>query len=265
MADLGWNPLVCFIGSGKNGEKINHILQHRWRNLLRFYSDYKIQNPEHFYDISTTPTLDFLMLSPKMDRSIIASISKYHFVFMAIDDDNAPFLTNSIGNKNQPHVSIFLTANSSRQKRFFKNETIAVIPTEEFHYKAADIVIALMQFCMFPRFVSFDFADFRTIQRKVIKILFFKTSCVDYREEFRDFYKANIKSADSINPLIAIFFFRNCDTIKNYHEALVGLNISIYSDHCAAPINYTVKALIIQIKASPCDRQIKHTKKVTFE
>jgi len=246
MADRGWNPKACFVGMGEDGNKIITKLKDKWKKLIKFHDDYKRQNPEDFYDNSGSPIFDFFLFDLKLINQKKIDASQYHFVFLVINKEKDTINT-SINKifKNESVISILLTNDRSHKQQFFKNGTIAILPNEGFHNKSSEFVIDVMRFCMFPRFVSFDFLDFKIIQRRTVNIAYLKTSREDYEIEFREFYRLNIRNQNSEKETIAIFYFQDCENVKDYYLRLESLRIPIYSDHCASPTTEKVKALLI--------------------
>ena len=245
MADCGWNPKACFIGIGSNGEQIIHELKSEWEKLLVFYHLCKEQNPQDFYDVSASPALDFYLFHSIPENSKKIDASKYHFVFRVDDKIDTLFKNKKYIITNEPVISIAITTDEFRNKRCFQNETIVILPNQGLHSKLSEFVIDLMRFCMFPRLVSFDIADFSIIHRKTVNALYFKTSNTDYEDDFRDFYKMKVDTIDSGKEPILIFFFQECRDMKNYHKMLTGLPIKLFSDHCTSTIKPRVKSLFI--------------------
>jgi len=96
---------------------------------------------------------------------------------------------------------------------------------------------------MFPRFVSFDFTDFKIIQNRIVKARYFKTFKNDYIHDFFTFYKKNVNELN--NEALAIFFFKDFGKIKSYFFDIKELRIPIYSDHYGSPIDEIIKVLLI--------------------
>ncbi len=246
MADRGWSPKACVIGVGEKNEIITTDLKQEWGALLTFYISHKKKNPQDFYNLSDSPALDIFtnVSNPTLLDELLES--RYHFVFIVTNNvKDLPIRTKKSSNNDNTVIMIITSENLDNWQQTIENGAIAVLPKEQFYNKAIEFIIDILRFCMFPRFISFDFSDFRVINRRVVKVFYLRSSDDNYVDQFVGFYKKCVSEENLAKGALAIFYFQDCRNTGDYFHKIGSLQISNYSDHCASPSNVAVKILLI--------------------
>lgn len=247
MADRGWSPKACIVGSSEIGREVIFKLQPKWKELIQFYLSYKKHNAHEFYDNKSTPVLDFFQIDPQRLPQNNIDTTKYQFVFLFTDDSLTIDYFRKIAKQNLSSITMVMSMDKIQDKQSIRsNETVVVFPNQGFYDRVFDFIIDIIRFCMFPRLVSFDFSDFNIMKKRVVKAIYFRSSTDFYLKKFGEIYNKIERMYGYANDAIVIFFFTNYKISRNYINYINGLRIGLFSDHCTSPSPEHIRALIIR-------------------